>query len=283
MTLRVKKRLCFIAGVTSLLIGVITFELPLIGAALILHPIHRAVSPTPPMGCQNVTFQGEGVILMGWQGHADNQPLGTLVYLHGVSDCRASAGSMLEHFRLRGFDVVAYDSRAHGESGGDMATYGFFEKQDLHRVLDTVRPGPIILVGCSLGAAVALQEAADDPRITAVVAAEAFSDLRTVVTERAPFCFTAGTIRKSIQLAEERGKFQFDAVSPELAARKINVPVLIIHGENDKDTPPQHSRRIYSALAGPKRLILVPGAGHCESLNASVWQEIETWLDSVIR
>ena len=60
---------------------------------------------------------------------------------------------------------VAYDSRAHGESEGDVCTYGFFEKRDLHQVLDSIGPGPIALVGTSRGAAVALQEAAEDARV----------------------------------------------------------------------------------------------------------------------
>jgi len=86
---------------------------------------------------------------------------------------------------------------AHGESGGEACAYGFFEKEDLRRVLDTLDPGPIVLVGTSLGAAVALQEAAQDPRVTAVVAAETFSDLRTVATERAPFFFTSSIIERA--------------------------------------------------------------------------------------
>ena len=45
---------------------------------------------------------------------------------------------MADHFLARGFDVVAYDSRAHGESEGDVCTYGFYEKEDLRRVLDRV-------------------------------------------------------------------------------------------------------------------------------------------------
>lgn len=64
------------------------------------------------------------------------------------------------------------------------------KKKDLREVLNSIEKGPIILFGSSLGAAVALQLAASDQRITAVVAAETFSDLRKVVTERAPFFFT---------------------------------------------------------------------------------------------
>jgi pimeloyl-ACP methyl ester carboxylesterase len=161
-------------------------------------------------------------------------------------------------------------------------TYGFFEKQDLDRVLDTVEPGPIVLPGTSLGAAVALQQAARDPRVTAVIAVETFSDLRTIATERAPLFFTAGIIRRAVALAEQQGQFRVDAVSPLAAAAAIKSPVLLVHGAADSDTPPDHSRRVLAALAGPKRLILVPAAGHNESLREEVWAEIERWLDGVL-
>ncbi len=283
MTMRFRKRLKIFGIVAFVVLGILAFELPSIGAALILHPIRKPVSIATPANCQNVTYQGEGVTLKGWQGKADGPPRGTLIHLHGVSDNRASARGILDHFRQCGFDVVAYDSRAHGESGGEVATFGHFEKEDLRHVLDTLRPGPIVLVGSSLGAAVALQTAAEDPRISAVVAAESFCDLRTVVTERAPFFFTDHAIERSIRLAEQKGKFQIKDISPELAALRIKVPVLLIHGADDKDTPPEHSRRIPSNLSDPRRLILVPGAGHSEALSGSAWQEIERWMDSVVR
>jgi pimeloyl-ACP methyl ester carboxylesterase len=282
-TPRSRKRLKVFGLVAFVLLGVLSIKLPAIGAALILHPIRKPVSAATPTNCRNVTFTGECVTLKGWQGRADGPPRGTLIYLHGVSDNRASASGILDHFRQRGFDVVAYDSRAHGESGGEVATFGHFEKEDLRHVLDTLRPGPIVLVGSSLGAAVALQTAAEDARISAVVAAESFCDLRTVVTERAPFFFTDDAIEESIRMAEEKGQFQIKEISPELAARRIKVPVLLIHGADDKDTPPEHSKRILFNLSGPKSLILVPGAGHNEALSGSAWQEIELWMDEVLR
>jgi hypothetical protein len=176
---------------------------------------------------------------------------------------------------------VAYDSRAHGDSDGAVCTYGFYEKKDLSRVLDATPAGPIILVGTSLGAAVALQAAAEDPRITGVVAAEVFSDLVTVVRERARFVFTTGLIRRAIDLAEEQGRFQAGEVSPVVAARKVRVPVLLIHGEADVDTLPDHSHRVFTALPGQKRLIIVPGARHNQSLRGDVWNEIE-WVETVV-
>jgi hypothetical protein len=49
------------------------------------------------------------------------------------------------------------------------------------------------------------------------------------------------------------------------------------------DTPPEHSRRILSVLQGPKQLLLVPRAGHNQSLNSSeAWAEIERWLTTIV-
>jgi len=282
MTARARKRLMILGAGTLLLLAVAASQLASIGATLILHPWHRHVSATPPGTCRQVTFAGDGVSLRGWRGEALGSRRGTVIYLHGVADNRASGAGIIERFRKRGFDVIAYDSRAQGDSGGDAATYGFYEKEDLRRVMDTLGPGPIVLIGSSFGAAVALQAAALDRRVSAVVAAETFSDLRSVVTERAPFFFTSGTIDKAIKLAEQKGHFQMAAVSPELAARSITAPVLLIHGAADSDTPPDHSRRVFAALTGPKRLILVPGARHNESLHGNIWEDIERWLDAVL-
>jgi pimeloyl-ACP methyl ester carboxylesterase len=222
------------------------------------------------------------VELKGWSCRAAAARRGTLVYLHGIADNRSSGVGAIQRFGKRGFDVVAYDSRAHGESDGDACTYGFFEKRDLGRVLDTVGPGPIVLLGASLGGAVALQQAAEETRVGAVVAAETFSDLRAVATERAPFFFTPAIIARAFELAERDGRFQVDAVSPLAAAAKITVPVFLIHGEADVETPPDHSRRVFAALRGPKRLLLAPGAPHNGSLRAEVWDEVEQWIDSVV-
>ena len=259
-------------------------QLPMLGAGGLLHPGRHAMTREAPAGCRDERFAGAGVALRGWRCTTSAQPRrGTIVYLHGVADNRASAAGVISRFLARGFDVIAYDSRAHGESEGDACTYGYFEKDDLHKVLDTVPPGPIVLIGTSLGAAVALQEAADDPRVTAVVGAETFSDLRTVATERAPWFFTSGVIDRAFALAEQQGHFRVDAVSPERAAGQITVPVLLLHGALDRDTPPAHSERVLAALKSPKkRLALIPGAHHNESLSAQSWAEIEKWIDVIV-
>ena len=178
--------------------------------------------------------------------------------------------------------MAAYDSRAHGESDGEACTYGFFEKEDLRRVLDQLDAAPIVLIGTSLGGAVALQAAAEDRRIRAVVAAETFSDLRTVVMDRTPYVLPEFLVDRALALAGRQARFNSTRVTPVDAARAIGIPVLLIHGAADVDTPPAHSRRIFAALRGSKRLIVVPAAAHNQSLRGDVWPDIERWIDSVL-
>ena len=260
-------------------------QLPVLGANGLLHPARQISTKARPAPCEDAQFQGyDGVVLRGWRCGPTRKPeRGTIVYLHGIADNRGSATGVVDRFTTRGFDVIAYDSRAHGDSGGNACTYGFFESQDLRRIVGTIRNRPIILIGTSLGAAVALQEAADDSRVAAVIAAETFSDLRTVATERAPAFFSRRVIDKAFEYAEREGGLRIDAVSPLIAATRITAPVLLIHGAEDVDTPPSHSQRIYAALNARKRLMLVLGARHNESLRGETWSEIERWIDGLAK
>jgi pimeloyl-ACP methyl ester carboxylesterase len=137
-------------------------------------------------------------------------------------------------------------------------------------------------VGHSLGAAVALQTAATDKRVRAVISAESFADLRTVASERAYF-LPALIIDRAFRTAEQLGHFDVDAVNPAAAAASIDVPVLVIHGADDDATLPHHAEDIFRALVGPKKLMRVAGARHAGSLGkADVWREIEKWIEAAL-
>jgi uncharacterized protein len=266
-------------GILALiLVGIAASQLPAVGAGALLFPSRHLNARARPVECHDRDFAMNGITLRGWQCQTTAPTRrGTIVYLHGVADNRGSAIGALETFLPLGFDVIAYDSRAHGASEGDRCTYGFFEKRDLQAVLDQVGADNVILIGHSLGAAVALQAAAIEPRVKAVVAASTFSDLRTIATERATM-FPEWSLAPAFARAERDGKFVLDEVSAQLAAADIVVPVLLIHGESDRNTLPAHSDRVFRALRGPKKLITVTGAGHNDVLRADVWEEIKRWV-----
>jgi pimeloyl-ACP methyl ester carboxylesterase len=259
-------------------------QAPGIAAGALLHPARQERLPDTPENCLAREFDGAGVLLRGWHCRAAGEPRGTIVYLHGIADNRGSAIGPIARFTRNGFDVVAYDSRAHGQSDGTACTYGYYEKHDVRRVIERLPAGRIAIVGTSLGAAVALQAAAEEPRITGVVGAEVFSDLATIARQRAPVFVWDALVRDAFAVAEQQAAFDVESVSPEKAARNVRVPVLLLHGDSDTDTLPAHSRRVYEALAGPKRLILIPGARHNQTLGSpEAWVEIDRWIDAIMR
>jgi pimeloyl-ACP methyl ester carboxylesterase len=250
------------------------------GANALLHPARRPRNHEPTGGFEKVELRGDGgVALKGWLFRTEKPRRGTIVYLHGLSDNRGTGVAIASHFVARGFDVLAYDSRAHGESGGDACTYGYYEKRDLARAIDWLHADDVVLLGSSMGAAVALQAAAEDHRVKGVVAIATISDLRTAAFERAPFIASRGNVESALRMSEQQGKFRVDEVSPVAAAARIAVPVMLIHGEKDPETPAAHSKRVYDALPGRRRLVLVPNAKHNDTLTTETWKQVDAWVD----
>jgi uncharacterized protein len=127
----------------------------------------------------------DGSKLRGWKVRPQNPNGSWILLFHGVADnCVGVVGQA--HFLLRaGYSVVMMDARAHGASEGAMATYGWLERRDTSAIIDglyasgaPVHPQHLFALGESMGAGMALQSAAVDPRIEAVVAEAAFASLR---------------------------------------------------------------------------------------------------------
>src|SRR5215510_11097199 len=116
-TWRVRGRviLAIVAALLAIGAGEISRRLPELGAGGVLHPARRHVAQPAPTSCLETTFAGDGVTLKGWTCRSSAPRIGTLIYLHGIADNRASAVGAIQRFTARGFDVIAYDSRAHGE------------------------------------------------------------------------------------------------------------------------------------------------------------------------
>ncbi len=249
------------------------------GANALLHPSRRPLAGVPSRRYEDVAFTSDGLTLRGWLLRGDGSRRGLIVALHGIADNRRSCLGIADRFCPKGYDVLVYDSRGHGASDGDTCTYGFDEAADVSRALDAVGARRAVLFGSSLGAAVALQAAAREPRVTGVIAQSSFCDLETIARYRAPFVMSTREVGQALALAETRGRFRVADASPVAAAARIRVPVLLLHGMDDRETPPDHSRRIWAALAGPRELVLVPGAGHNDVLvRGESWTAIERWL-----
>jgi pimeloyl-ACP methyl ester carboxylesterase len=170
------------------------------------------------------------------------------------------------------------DSRAHGESGGTMATYGWKERYDTAAITDalysTERVHHLGALGVSMGAAIALQSAAVEPRIEGVVAEDPFANLREVSYDYGGLHFSPmlgktlfrpATIFGMMGMAKAGG-FSPDDVSPENAVAARPFPILLICGTRDQTIPCRHAQEIYRRATGPKGLWIVEGATHASAL-----------------
>jgi pimeloyl-ACP methyl ester carboxylesterase len=255
------------------------------GAAAILHPVRRPLTRHPSRAYETVAFTSERARLEGWLFRAAGERRGLVVYLHGIADNRQSGLGVVGRLVPEGYDVFAFDARAHGRSTGEACTYGYYERLDVGRALDALEAPRAILLGHSLGAAIALQAAAVDPRVTGVVAASSFSDLPTIVRERSRWFWLPNPyVEAALERAGEEGRFPPAEASPVALAPRIVAPVLLLHGGDDFKTPADHSRRIAAALRCPHRLVVLPGVGHDEILGREeAWREIEPFLAEVAR
>lgn len=75
--------------------GLAVVQLPAIGASALLHPLRRPVRQDPPESCVQVSLTSAGLTLKGWRQRAEGARRGTIVYLHGVADNRASAAGVM--------------------------------------------------------------------------------------------------------------------------------------------------------------------------------------------
>jgi uncharacterized protein len=229
--------------------------------------------------CEDVAVRAsDGVSLRGWKVRPEHPNGDWVLLLHGRSHNRTVMLAHAEFLLTAGYGVVMMDARAHGESGGAMSTYGYLERYDSRVIVDALessdKPRHIFALGESMGAAVALQSAAVEPRIEEVVAEGAFRNLREVTYDYAGLQQSAllgkTLFRPAAMIAdyeaEREGGFRLADISPEdsVASRKFRV--LLICGMSDRKIPRRHGEAIFLAAASPKVLWLVPGAGHEQAL-----------------
>ncbi len=251
----------------------------------IIKPLRYRVSEHPNSFPRGATPQSHGLIsrsfaisvsdtikLRGWLIEASSNPAkGTVVLLHGIGSCKEhmlDTGEWLSH---QGFNVVTYDSRAHGESSGIYCTYGYYEARDLSVVLDTLTHRypdlfPFAVYGNSFGGAVALRAMAIDSRLSCGIIESSFATLEEVAYDYMrrltgiPFHWVS---RLVLRRAGEIAGFQPEQVNPANAARHITQPVLLIHGTEDDHVSIRYGRRIYQQLSSRKKVWYpIPGGTH---------------------
>lgn len=195
---------------------------------------------------------------------------GAIILVHGIGSCKEDMMGLADMLAYSGMETYLFDLRAHGRSGGEYCTYGFYEKEDIKAIVSKIKSDrPTLRLGIwgnSLGGAIALQALAIDPRIDYGIIESTFTDLRSVVKDyqarlmKLPLPFAA---EYALERAAVIADFDPDLVQPIQSVRHIHQPVLIAHGDEDERISFDNGQRLFHNLASSdKEFVPVQGGRH---------------------
>jgi alpha/beta superfamily hydrolase len=280
-------RLIVLTVVAAVLVAVVVV-LPLYAAYQGTHPPRRSCSPTPKsLGLYYFNFTTrtiDGVEIRGWVAAPGNRgPV--FILLHPYAGCRSSPQvlALTAELARRGYVVAAFDFRGHGCSGGDHTTLGAEELHDAQAVVDYIYnmyhgERRIYLLGLDMGAAVAVMEAAGDPRVSGVVADAPYCSLRTAAERLLAARTHAPAFMADLALFYARllGYRVYPRYGPCLLAG-LQAPLVVVHEAHDPVLTRDEAARI-AGLSPCGRLLEVDAgrAAAAEKLGA------KRYLDTVL-
>jgi pimeloyl-ACP methyl ester carboxylesterase len=224
--------------------------------------------PTTSAAEDLVTSDGVALACRRWIA-ADPVGVG-IVLVHGFTATKDEPAVVhaAETLAGAGFDVLSYDARGHGDSGGE-CTLGYHEHLDVAAAFEALRPehDQVVLVGASMGSIAMLRFAAEADGYAGVVSVSGPAKWRIPRTGRSILAALVtqtkwgrkvASSRMNVRLAERWTRMP----EPADMVHRITAPLVIVHGLGDKFLRPEEAIDLYDAANDPRRLMLVEGMGH---------------------
>ncbi len=238
----------------------------------------------------NITVE-DTIHLKGWFIYAASKPAkGTMILMHGISSCKNMMLPLAKELTEQGYNCICYDSRANGESGGLNCTFGFYEKHDVSRYIDSAiarypHAAPFGIMGHSLGAAVALQAMAIDKRIVCGIAESPFADLRSTTRD-----YFARMVHmrldfipdRALMFSEKIAGFSADSVCPAIAAKQISQPVMVIHGTSDERIDFKYGKLDFDNIASTHKFWYPVAGGKHSNLATAGGKKLDDKIKSFL-
>lgn len=239
-----------------------------IGGALAEPELHAVQGPPDDIPLESLRIpRADGDTVAAWFAEGDGSRGGVLL-AHGM---RSDRRQMLDRARFlfaAGYSVLLIDLQAHGETHGQQITFGYRESFDVKAALDylKIRLGgrPVGLIGASLGGAAALL-GTSPVDAEAVVLEGVYGSIEQAVGNR--IAIRLGEIGHWLapllvwQIAPRLG-IGPEQLAPNATIHRLDAPVMIIAGTQDRRTRLGESKSLYLRARSPKRLWLINGARH---------------------
>ncbi len=215
----------------------------------------------------------DGLTLVGHL-HTCENPKRIIIAMHGWRSSWASDFGAIADFWHENDCMVLYaEQRSQGQSEGEHMSFGLNERYDCLAWINFMNEYtgghlPIYLGGISMGATTVLMTAGLDlPSNVRGIAADcgftAPDDIWQYIAQNSlhmSYDKTQRTFAESISKQKIGvGVTEYSTVE---AMKNCKVPILFIHGTDDKFVPIEMTYQNYKACTGPKYLLVVPGADH---------------------
>ena len=224
--------------------------------ALLFHPTSLSASEAERLAAlpavEPLSIDVEGATLRGHFVHGEGEaPRPTLLYFGGNAEPVWRRVGVPATERIRRYNRVyvsprGYD-RSSGEPSADALLADALAMYDHVAAREAVDPAAIVPWGLSLGSGPAVHVASERD-VDRVVLLAPFDRLAAVAAGHYPLFPVRLLMRNDIDSASK--------------APGIDVPVLVVHGEEDRIIPAARGRALAERWAGPVELRLLPGVGH---------------------
>ncbi|RFB17150.1 alpha/beta hydrolase [Bacillus sp. HNG] len=244
---------------------------------------------------EDVSIQSRfGYMIKGWFVKGTDKKR-VIIISHGVTQNKLNSIKYMKLFLERDWNVLLYDHRRHGETGGKTTSYGHYEKFDLESVVSWVKEklgddSTIGIHGESMGAVTTLLYAGmiEDGANFYIVDCP-FSDFEAQlkyllkVDYKVPAPLVLPFANVFLKL---RDGYSIKDVSPVSVIQNIKNPVLFIHSAKDDYILPEMTMELYKMKEGPKQMLIAEKGKHAYSFadNKEAYEKvIDDFLETYVR
>ena len=240
---------------------------------------------------------GSGHTLRGWWIPPPEDSDGrAVVWVHGAHSSRYQAlDHGAEFLRARGYGILTMDLSGRGSSDGEYITYTWNERHDVRSAVRYLRSRPdtdasrIVVFGTSNGASSAIYAAAELGDLPALALDAPYADLWRAAGSMLEMRGGVAALRGPLSLfVWARTGLRIREVRPIEVITEIPGPVLFMHGDRDRQVPPEHSFELHEArlAAGlPSRRWVFPGGEHGFDdypLPGILWNRVADFFDDAL-
>jgi uncharacterized protein len=212
-------------------------------------PVPRAGDVLP--GARDVRLTtADGLTLGAWYVPAAGPDLGyTVLVANGNGGNRVHRASLAAELRAEGFSVLLFDYRGYGGNPGDPTEAGLALDVRAAReyLLERTSHDRLIYFGDSLGGGVVTELAVEHPP-AGLVLRSPYTELADTAAEHYPFLPVRLLLKDRFPVVEH--------------VRRIRVPTVVVYGTADSVVPPDQSRAVADAAAGPVTVVELRDADH---------------------